>query len=923
MPPVDRAPVLLALLVAAPAVTGAAGPADLQGPPSGSSTSLASGDRVPDLPSASPTGLAPGTPHPEDRLPEPPGASSTSLAPGAPPPEDRPPVVSNASPESPASGNRLPGLPTAFSTSLLHRAPLPAPAVVDHPEALPLVLTVDGPAGIVPPTEVQLNGSDARGTPLRFSPNPVPLEPGRHRYPVNATYRAPALGPAELAAHARGPGRARANWTTTLPVALDPVAVTIVDVGETAPDWQVPVTVRANTTRLPADAAALVPRIRSADADPATTWNATATPANLTDDPATYDLSFAARYGAGRYQVQVAADGHRSQGRSAPVLVDVEEPPDPSGEAPVEARVPDRPATLHLASDSVNDDGKAKYPGQTLITRLVARDPNGLEADAVDVTVLRERPDGTPVPVRNASLPLPEDAWARREVALEDRFAWAPLKDAPYLLRARLPGADAPAERTFRIRDEQPTLAEGSLPDAVATSPPPTLEGEAVVADDNLGGGPSGPPVAELGTLSARLYRYTQELATPAQVTFPGGRTTLDLSATTSHPSNHTYHTLGDAGRFRIPLQVHLPRDAEPGTYHVTVEHRRPGDVEDLGTIYFEVHPEPAVAGLETGPARPGEPLAVNGSLDHPERAAGLNLTLLGPPRNGSRPVLAEANASGFPARVPVPDGLPPGATLRVRATPTLEDGRRGAPADAPVAVAPRAPALRVAAAVDGAPAPEGPLRLLPGTAAGLNLTLDAAGHHHRPPDVSARLLDWNGDLREAARCPDPGGPPRAVPCRLPVPLDLPVGRYTVQARAQGPGGTTTWNRSLEVGPWLEVGLAGPLPLEPAGDGTLAGTAPLRNDGNVPVHRLRVTLDALDGPGDATWRPSDPAVDLAGAAVEASPAPGGAVLAGADGPALAPGEDADLRLEVPLPAGVPPGSYTGSVTVATTLEAPT
>lgn len=905
MPPVDRAPVLLALLVAAPAVPATAAPSAL---PSGSTVFSAAPTHP--LPSSGPT-VVPATAVPSILPPVPvasPAAPTSSTLP-------------SDSTDFPSA--TPPALPTAFSTNVTPRDRLPDPAIVGHDETLPLLVTVGGPGGLVPPDEVHLDGTDDQGTPLRFSPNPVPLEPGRHRYPVEATYTAPSTGEAHLTVTAHGPLRARGNWSTTLPVGLDPVTVTVADVGETAPDWEVPLALEANTTRLPAEAATLVPRVRSAGDEPATAWNATATPANLTGEPTTVDASFAARYGPGRYQVQVEARGNRSAGASAPVLVDVEEPPDPSDDAPVEAIVPDRPATLDLTSDSVNDDGKAKYPGQTVITRLVARDPNGLQPDAVDVTVHREHPDGSRVPVRNASLPLPEDAWARKEVHLEDRFAWAPLKDAPYVLEARLPGTEAdPATRTFRILDEQATLADGTVPDDVATHPPPVLDGHAVVADDNLGGGPDGPPVAELETLSARLYRYSQELDPPAEVTFPGNRTALDLSETPSHPDNYGYATEGDAGRFRIPVDVHLPPDPEPGTYHVTLEHRRPPGTRDLGAIFFDLGPAPRVATLEAGPARPGQPLAVDGSLEDADGVHGIHLALRDPAPDGAPRVLAEANATGFPAEVPVPEGLPAGQDLRLRATPLLEDGRRGSPATVTIPVAPTPPDLRAALAIEGTPAPRDPLRLVPGTAASLEAILDSRGHHGTPPNVSARLLDWNGDVRHRADCPDPDGPPRGLDCTLPLPPDLPVGRYTLQARASDAGGTATWNRTLEAGPWLDVGVAGPLVLQPTDQDVLAGSVPLRNDGNVPARRLEVRLDPLQGPGNATWTPSTPAVSTLDASLQTRPIPGGAVLSSPDGPALGPGEDTRVRVSVPLPTAVPPGNYSGSVTVATILEVP-
>lgn len=819
----------------------------------------------------------------------------------------------------PLAAATSPGGPTVFSVNLTTRGPLPDPAIVGYEEHLPLEVRVTGPAGLVPPTEVHLSGNDSRGAPLRFDPNPVPLEPGRHRYPVTGRYAAEATGPADLEARARGPARAEDTWRAGLPVARDEVRVGIPSVAPAASDWHVPVDVAANTTRLPGDPANLTLRVRSAEDDPAVAWNASRKQVDLADEPGTWTLGFDARYGAGRYAVEAHARGPRSAGTSPTVLVDVDEPDQAGDEAAVRAVVPDRPATLTLTDDSVNDDGKPKWPGQEVVTRLVARDPNGLgHADGVAFTVYRTDPGDAPTLVRNRTAPLPDDAWTRREVPLEDRFGWAPLRDGTYLLRARLLGTEAdPAERTFRIRDELPDLAGGGVPDALAATPVPALEGTARVADDNLGGGPDGPPVAALGNLSARLYRYTQELPPPAGVVFPDGQRTLDLTGTTSRPDNYDYGVDGDAGRFTIPFDVELPDDPDPGTYHVTIEHADAGEVRDLGALYFELAPPPEVTALEPGPLPPGANVTVDGSLAGAENASHVALRLEEP---GDDEPLARAEAPGFPAQVPVPEGLPPGAELRLRATPVLPDGRHGQALETTIAVEPTPPALRVAVAADGAPAPEAPLRLLPRSVDAVNLTVHAASAHGATPDVTARLVDWEGDVQREGPCeapPSPGGGHRC-----PVPLDeaLPAGRYTLQVRASDPGGLATWNRTLETAPWLEVGIGDPLSLEPAGDGTLAGGVPLANTGNVPAPQVRLRVTALQGPDGATWSPDALEARVAGA--RASPTPGGpaVTLDRAAGPLLEPGEDARVELRVPLQPGVPPGTYQGTVTVTTPLE---
>jgi hypothetical protein len=306
----------------------------------------------------------------------------------------------------------------------------------------------------------------------------------------------------------------------------------------------------------------------------------------------------------------------------------------------------------------------------------------------------------------------------------------------------------------------------------------------------------------------------------------------------------------------------------------------------------------------------------VNGTLQHGP-AHHLELRLRD--ANGTR--LAEANASGLPASLPVPEGLPPGAPLQVAARPVLADGRTGAADEAATEVEATPPALRAALAVDGDPHPTGPLRVLPNHVTQLDLTLDARGVHGNPPTVAARLLDWEADTRRTADCGPQEGPPRTVTCTLDVPRDLPVGRYTLQAAASGPGGTTRWNRSLEAGAWLDVSLPEALPLDPTGEGGVAGEVPVRNAGNVPAGTLHLALGALEGPDDAAWRPPPPAVTAQGIAVETTGSQGGVTLSTPDGPLLAPGQGTRLEVSVPLETGVPPGDYTGAVAVTATLEA--
>jgi hypothetical protein len=809
-----------------------------------------------------------------------------------------------------------------FSTEVDARRPLPDSAVIGYDNTLHLQVNVTGPGGLVPPDEVHLSGEDQRGTSLSFSPNPVQLEPGRRTYPVNATYRPAATGPANLTVRAEGPARATDRWRADLDAVRDPVELTVTDVDDARSDWTVPLRVDANTTRLPRETVDLTVAVRWAGDDPSVPWNGTTQSVELTPSPASRALAFEARYGAGRYQVQIHAQGPRSRGASTPVLVDVEQPDESTDGAAVDAQVPDRPTRLALADDSVNADGKPKYPGQDVITRIVARDPNGVPADAAAVDVHRLPPEGSPVLVQNTTLPLPDDAWARRSVELEHRFGHAPLKDGRYAVTAELPGTEAdPVRRTFRIRDEQAGLPDGRVPDGTAATPVPPLQGWALVADDNLGGGPQGPPVAELGILHARLYRYTEQLPADEVAAFPNGTTTLDLRNASTDGERYEYSILGDAGRFRIPLEVQLPDGPDSGRYHVTLAHEVDGTTRDLGSIYLDLEAPPAVTGLEATSAPPGANLTLDGTLDGAEGVDHVGLTLEAVGANGTEETLSAADASRFPARLPLPRGLDPGAELRVAATPVLPDGRRGTSAEATVAVEARPPAVHVAPTVDGTPAPRSPLRLVPRTVHDVNLTVATDSVHGADPDVTARLVDWNGATTKRASCTPADAPASATHCRLPVPGNLTAGRYTIHVAADGPGGTTTWNRSLEAGPWLDLAVDGPLDLRPDGDGNLAGSVSVENRGNVPAETLRIRLPSLQGPDGSTWEPDPIRARIPGTAADAKPG-NPALLEHPGGPVLEPGARTPVDLEIPTEPGVPPGSYGGQLSVATTLEAP-
>lgn len=260
--------------------------------------------------------------------------------------------------------------------------------------------------------------------------------------------------------------------------------------------------------------------------------------------------------GPGTYSVSLVADGTRG-----PPLVFA--PEGGGASARFAFSIEDEPTTLALTNESVNADGKAKAPGEAVVTRAVLRDGNGVG----DVDGLRWRldsPDGT-----HAEDALPLEAPPEATSApVEHRLARSPLAAGLHrvtLLAVKDGASVAAATRTFSVRDVPPVLAPATLPVATAGRAG-ALETQVHLADRN--GAPN--------PLEARVYRGS--VRAEAQ----GFAATLGEPARLPDDEGH--------GRALVPLRVDVPANATAGAYRVSLY---AGGVL-VGAVPFEVRAPPA-----------------------------------------------------------------------------------------------------------------------------------------------------------------------------------------------------------------------------------------------------------------------------------------------------------------------------------------
>ncbi|MGQ0535797.1 MAG: hypothetical protein ACT4PT_06975 [Methanobacteriota archaeon] len=484
--------------------------------------------------------------------------------------------------------------------------------------------------------------------------------------------------------------------------------------------------------------------------EPPDEWGGGTIRLDVTASPAVRDGAFEASWGPGRYELVLAATGPAGASAVANASLDVEAA-EPMEEHPVVVEVADTPPALRFAADSVNDDGKRKSPGQALITRVVATDPDGIR-DVTGVTFETWRTtdlSGSPSPpllVERRTVPVAADPNGTT-AALEDRFVTAPMKDGRYLIRATAEGRvrSVPIERTFEVLDVAPTANVTFTTDAAP--PSSRITGVLRVEDKNFGSGALDPgPVRELGRFALVLYRGSAEVREPGwSLAFEGGRpwefpeAAVDLADAAPDAPGLASRTFGIA----------VPAEAREGTYRLSVyEVPAAAPRRYLGAAAFEVARDapPAAVGapVADSAATPDGPSALR--VDHAVVARGEPwlsprrahvLALDAPPAPDARWTsqlldwtgrAVDERVLGPTPELAVPQGLAPGRYLW-RVTP-----EGGAPHERPFHVGARL-------AIESRTAPPAEVRAPAGAPVVFEVRLMNAGNV-APTAVEARLVD-------------------------------------------------------------------------------------------------------------------------------------------------------------------------------------
>lgn len=520
---------------------------------------------------------------------------------------------------------------------------------------------------------------------------------------------------------------------------------------------------------------------------------------------ATLAGSFVAEHGEGRYEATLRV----GDGASAPVVVTFEEPAPATAETMVTWDGVSSSARLALSSDSVNANGKLKFPGEDVVTRFVAEDAGGLAGELrVDV----QAEDGRKVASERLRLP------GGTRASLEHRIALSPLAVGNYTLAI---ASDASSvRRTFTIKDASPVVLDASAP--ATTRAGRSIDVVLTLGDRNLddAGRMS-------GALVAKAYRASTALAWTLASGGASGDGSVPLDLATATADDPTWNVADGFGTVVRRVTVHVPAGAAPATYRLAVTR----NADKVGEAFFDVVPPPAIL-LRATAARPGDALLLEGT------AAGLASVRVEVSGVANATADVPVRAGAFSVAFPLDRGLATGARLAVRASG--ED----AATSLDVLVENVAPEVALEVRHAGL---RGPARVLPG--ARVDVAASATDANGDAPSVRLRLVDAAG--AEVARGADGA---------LRVPAGLLRGAYAVEAVATDASGAVSRARHpIAVGAWVEAGfIGGEVRARRVGD-ALEAAATIVNTGNVDVGQAVLLVGALAGaaPVDATLTLAD------------------------------------------------------------------
>lgn len=530
-------------------------------------------------------------------------------------------------------------------------------------------------------------------------------------------------------------------------------------------------------------------------------------------------LGWTALHGPGTYTLNATVEGPLTEPWASRLDLVVPTPPVDDTLVVNLTVLPPSPSVT-LTSDSVNDDGKRKRPGETLITRLDTE-----HTDTVDVRVLRPVGNRT-VLLDQRSVPVDPDG------AAEHRFSHPQLPAGPLIVQAQ--AGDTSVARTAQVLDA-PTSVTVTGP-AEARGDGRAVELEAGFLDENLGSTPTDPgPVWGLPDITWTVFRGTQP-APGWNVTlgaFTGGpEGTAELSRL-AWPEGATWATVTD-GRAEVPVRLSPPLDVDPGTYRLSLYDP---DGDRIGGHTLDLEPAPTLD-LTAGTPMPLSGWPVNVTVTDPVPDMVVNLTA----RADEVVVGQAADLDALSTTLPLDQPLAAGTSLSLEAWATWP-GRP--PSERPDAVVTAtvpalAPLVEAWTSLDGRPLPA-PLAVHP------------AGAHEI--EIQPAVVDPNGDpvdldLQVVGPAGDPVGweVAHGDPLVVQVPADQPAGRYAAELVARTPEDDPVVHRvPIDVAPVTRLAVQGPadLSLEPGAPGRLNVT--VTNTGTSTFDGLVADLRGPDG----------------------------------------------------------------------------
>lgn len=667
-------------------------------------------------------------------------------------------------------------------TYLVVDMPAPPEALAGQRVELDGRIQLQGPTGDLPGlgTEVDLTlvGPPEAGCQLQTAGDRLGLLTGDLPVRLSCRPRAPGDHELEVIAKAEphGPGR----WNGTLAVAPDRLTATL-EAGA-VDGFQVPLLLTAEPEHL--DTAPVELALTADLQGSPLRFDETHGPFDV-EGRRTIEVPWTARHGPGTYAVAARLDGPSTEPWSTDLEIVVPEPPE-NASLDLDVTVEGPGPSVALTSDSVNDDGKRKRPGQALITRLTVEG-----APTVDVTVLR--PVGNrAVVLADETLEVPEDG------RVEHRFSHPVLPKGPLAVVAQ--AGNASVGRTAEILDAATTATVAGPVEILGDGRPIDLV--ARFQDDNLGSTPADPgPVWGLPDVTWTVFRGSRP-APGWNVTlgpFDGGPEGLAELSRLAWPHGAAWANVTD-GQADVPVTLTPPPDAADGQYRLSLYE---GDTRDdrLGGLTFELASTPHVELAAAGPPIPLAGWPVEVTLAEPTAGTSVNLTTV---VAGDRVDVASLPGSGN-VTVELPDPLPAGTPVRLEAWATWP-GRPPAPvpdARLEANVPALGPRIDAWASLDGTPVPD-PVAVHPAGAHELVIHPQAADPNGDPVDLSVDVLAPDG-------APAPWPVTIEETIQVEIPADQPAGRYTVELTARTPDDDPVVHRlPVDMAPVTRLAVDGP-----------------------------------------------------------------------------------------------------------------